>query len=71
MTDTTRVVLLALGIALLVVVLLPLLVMTGMMGAMAGGGMIGRWGPSLVVGLVLLILAVGAVLLAANLRGRR
>jgi hypothetical protein len=81
MSDTTRIVLIALGIALLVVVLLPLLFMTGMMSMM--GGMMGNMmngamgnmmngtmgaGPWVMGGLVLLVVVIGVVLLAAGLR---
>lgn len=77
MTDTTRTVLISVGISLLVVVIVPLLVclsmMIGMDDMMRGNGdMMGRmtgaaWIP---VGLVLLILIVGAVLLRLGIRQR-
>jgi hypothetical protein len=81
MNDTTRIVLIALGIALLVVVLLPLLFMAGMMSMMGGmmsmmNGTIGNmmsgqccgaaaW---LMGGLVLLVVAAGVALLVIGLR---
>jgi len=77
MNDTTRIVLIALGIALLVVVLLPLLFMAGMMG-MVGGMMSGSMGnmmngsmgagPWVMGGLVLLVVAAGVALLVVGLR---
>ena len=69
MNDTTRTILIALGIALLVVVLIPFLFMGGMMASMMGGmtGMMG--GASWVMpSLVLLVLVAGAVLLVTGLR---
>jgi hypothetical protein len=69
MNDSTRTVLIALGVALLVAVLLPLLFMGGMMGAMMGGGQCcGGVAPWLIGGLVLLILVAGGALLALGLR---
>jgi len=81
MNDTTRIVLIALGIALLVAVLLPLLFMAGMMSMMGGmmSMMNGTMGsmmsgqccgavPWVMGGLVLLVLVLGVVLLAAGLR---
>jgi hypothetical protein len=83
MHDTTRIVLIALGIALLVVVLLPLLFMAGMMSMMGGmmGMMNGTMGnmmsgqccgaaPWVMGGLVLLVVVLGVVLLAVGLRRR-
>lgn len=77
MNDTTRIVLIALGIALLVVVLLPLLFMAGMMGMMGGmmsgsmgnimNGSMGA-GPWVMGGLVLLVVAAGVALLLVGLR---
>ena len=69
MNDTTRTVLIALGVALLVVVLLPLLFMGGMMSSMMGG-MMGGSGPWVMAVLVLLVLGVGVALLAVGLRQR-
>jgi hypothetical protein len=69
MNDTTRTILIALGIALLVVVLLPFLFMSGMMASMMGGmtGMMG--GASWVMpSLVLLVLVAGVALLVTGLR---
>jgi hypothetical protein len=72
MSDTARVVLIALGVALVVVILVPALFMGvmmggGMMGYMMNGGMMGgfAW---LVLGLVLVILVAGVALLVAGLR---
>ena len=73
MKDSTRTVLIALGVALLVVVLLPLLFMAGMMGTMMGGmgGMMGNGGAGFVLVLALLVWVVGGVLLVTGTRGRR
>ena len=68
MTDTIRIVLIALGVALLAVVLLPLLFMSGMMGMMMGGGTCCGGAPWLIGGLALLVLIAGAGLLVAGLR---
>ena len=81
MRDTTRIVLIALGIALLVVVLLPLLFMAGMMSMMGGmmSMMNGTMGnmmsgqccgavPWVMGGLVLLVVAAGVALLVIGLR---
>jgi hypothetical protein len=70
MSDTTRVVLIALGVALIVVVLLPFLFMGGMMGAMMGGGMVAGGAPWVMLGLPLLVLLTGTVLLVLGLRRR-
>ncbi len=74
MSDTTRTLLIALGVALLVAVLLPILFMTGMMASMMGGGMMdggmmggGMW---LMAGLVLLVLIAGALFVAVGMRRR-
>jgi hypothetical protein len=66
----TRTILIALGIALLAVIVLPLLFMGVMMGGMmttmmSGGGMMWGWGL-----LAVLILVVGAGLLASGLAHR-
>lgn len=63
-SDTTRTVLIALGVALLAVILLPLLWMSGMMGAMMGGGW---WLMTILLALVLL---TGVVILATGLQRR-
>jgi len=78
MSDTTRIVLIALGVALLVAVLLPLLFMGGMMGAMMGGGMMGGGmmgggqccggAPWVMVGLLVLVVLLGGFLLELGLR---
>ena len=67
MSDTTRMILIALAVALVVVILVPVLFMGGMMGAMMGGGMMsgGAW---VMIGLVLLILVAGGAALTAGLR---
>jgi hypothetical protein len=71
MSDTARMVLIALGAALIVAVLLPLLFMGGMMGTMMGGVMGGdccggsAW---IAGGLTLLALVAGGVLLVLGLR---
>ena len=85
MTDTTRTVLIALGVSLLVVVLVPILVCAGgmatgmsdmnsMMGNMGGmgrtGGMMSGSMPWVMGGLVLVILVAGVVSLVAGLRRR-
>ena len=71
MNDTTRTVLIALGVALLAIILVPLLFMMGMMGAMTGGmgGMMNGdvW---IMGGLVLLILVAGIAFIAIGM-GRR
>ena len=68
MNDTTRTALIALGVVLLVITLVPLLFMAGMMGAMSGGmgGMMngGAW---IMGGLVLLILVAGIVFIAIGM----
>lgn len=73
MHNTTRIVLIALGVALLVVVLIPLLLMAGMMGVMTGGmsGMMNGGGGWMMGGFVLLILAVGIALLSIGVGRRR
>ncbi len=73
MSDTTRVVLISLGSALLVVILVPALFMGammggGMMGAITGGGMMGGGGAWLILALIVLGRLAGGVLLFAGLR---
>lgn len=64
MSDTTRTVLIALGVALIVVALVPLLAATGMMG----GGMMGwTMGGGMMSGWALPILVIGGALLAVGL----
>jgi hypothetical protein len=72
MNNTTRTILIALGIALLVVVLLPFLFMSGMMAGMMSGTMRPMMGGMswVMVALVLLVLLAGVTLLAAGLRHR-
>jgi len=69
-SEHARIGLIALGVALLVVIVLPLLFMGAMMGGMmstmmSGGGM--AWGMGL---LAVLILIVGASLIASGLAHR-
>ena len=73
MDDTNRTVLIALGIALLVVILVPLLFMAGMMGAMTGGmgGMMNGGSAWIIGGLVLLILTAAIALVAIGVGRRR
>ncbi|MHB8577709.1 MAG: hypothetical protein ACYDCQ_20545 [Dehalococcoidia bacterium] len=69
MNDTTQVLLIAIGVAILVVVLLPFLFIGSMMssmGSMMGGGAV--W--LLPLFLVLIVLIAGAALLAVGLRRR-
>jgi hypothetical protein len=85
MTDTTRTVLIALGVSLLAVVLVPLLVCVGGMAAggpdmnsmMGNAGGMGRTGgmmtgstPWVMGSLVLVVLVAGVVSLVAGLRRR-
>ena len=67
MSDNARTILIALGVALIVVILVPALFMGGMMAAMMSGDMMGS-GAWVVLGLVLLILVAGGVVLVASLR---
>lgn len=71
MSETMRTVLIAIGVAILVVVLVPGLLMAGMMASMLGGGMMEGWGAWVTGVLVLLVLVAGAALVAIGLRGRR
>lgn len=73
MNDTTRTVFIALGVALLVIILVPLLFMVGMMGAMTGGmgGMMNGGGAWIMGGLVLLILVASVVSVAIGMGRRR
>ncbi len=68
MSDTTRILLIAIGVALLVITFVPLLFMGGMMGAMMGGQCCAGGAPWVMVSLTLLILLVGGALLVAGLR---
>jgi hypothetical protein len=70
MSDTARTILIALGIALVVVILVPTLFMGGTMGTMMSGGIMGGMGGGawVMVGLVLLILLAGGALLVTALR---
>jgi len=71
-SDTTRTVLIALGVALLVVAVVPFLFMGGMMATMMGGGVMGSGmmggGPWVMGVLVLIVLAGGVILLITGLR---
>ncbi len=72
MNDTTRTILIALGVVLLVIILVPLLFMAGMMGGMMNGnGMMNGGGACVMRGLVLLILVAGMGLLAIGVGRRR
>ena len=73
MTDTARTIVIALGVALIVVILVPALFMGGMMGTMMGGGIMGSMGAMgggawVMLGLVLVILLAGVGLLVSALR---
>lgn len=75
MSETTRTVLIALGVALLVVILVPGLLMTGMMASMMGGGMMGDgmmggWGAWVTGVLVLLVVVAGVAFIAIGVGGR-
>ncbi len=73
MNETARTVLIALGIALLVLIVVPLLVMMGMMGTMTGGmgGMMAGPGTWFMGALVLVVLLAGVALLAIGMRRRQ
>jgi uncharacterized membrane protein len=71
MSETMRMILIALGIALLVVVLVPALFMTGMMASVMGGGMMEGGGAWITGVLVLLVLVAGVALVAIGVGGRR
>jgi len=75
--DTMRMILIALGVALLVAILVPALFMLAMMTAMMGGGMMGSFvtggmmsagPPWVMLALVLLVLIAGGALVAAGVR---
>jgi len=66
MSNAARFVVIGLGLVLLVVLFIPLLLMSGMMGAMMGGGGMG-WGMS---ALALLVLLAGGALVALGMRQR-
>ena len=73
MNETTRTVLIALGVALLVILFVPLLFMAGMMGTMTSGmgGMMNGGGAWLMGGLALLILVVSITLIVIGVGRRR
>lgn len=73
MNDTTRTILIAAGVALLVIVLVPLLFMAGMMGAMTSGmgGMMNGGGGWIMGGGMLLVLVLGILLVVLGLRRPR
>ncbi len=68
MNETTRTILIALGVTLLVIVFVPLLFMAGMMGGMMNGG--AGW---IMASLVVLVLVAGtvAIAIAISIRQRR
>jgi multidrug efflux pump subunit AcrB len=66
MNETTRTVLIALGVTLLVIVFVPLLFMAGMMGGMMNGG--AGW---IMGSLVVLVLVAGTVAIAIGIGQRR
>jgi multidrug efflux pump subunit AcrB len=66
MNETTRTVLIALGVTLLVIVFVPLLFMAGMMGGMMNGG--AGW---IMGSLVVLVLVAGTVVIAIGIGQRR
>lgn len=66
MNETTRTILIALGVTLLVIVFVPLLFMAGMMGGMMIGG--GGW---IMGSLVVLVLVAGIVAIAIGIGRRR
>ena len=68
MSESTKMILIALGAVLLVVAVLPVLFMAGMMGSM--GMMMGGSGAWLTAGLMLLIFVAALVLLAVALSGK-
>ena len=67
MSDNARMILIGLGVALIVVILVPVLFMGGMMAAMMSGDMMGS-GAWVVLGLALLIVVAGGAVLVASLR---
>ena len=69
MSDATRTLLIALGVALVVVILVPTLFMGGMMGTMMNGDVMGG-GAWVMLVLVLAILVAGGALLVTGLRRR-
>ena len=68
MSDARRMVLIALGVALLVVILVPAIFMSSMMSAMLGGGMMGVGSAWVVPGLVVFASLAGGTLLFIGLR---
>ena len=71
-SDTARVILIALGVAILVVVLLPTLFMGGMMSAMMGGTMPGGMGWLAGIWAILLALVgVGLIVVGIRIGARR
>jgi len=67
MSDNARMILIGLGVALIVVILVPVLFMGGMMAAMTSGDMMGS-GAWVVLGLALLIVVAGGAVLVTSLR---
>jgi uncharacterized membrane protein len=70
MSDSARTILIALGVALIVVILVPALFMGGMMGTMMGSGSMGALGGGawVLLGLVLVILLAGVDMLVSAQR---
>jgi hypothetical protein len=68
-SDTTRIILIALGVSILVVVLLPTLFMSGMMAAMMGGTVPGGMGWLAGIWVIVLVL-LGVGLVVAGVRTR-
>ncbi len=73
MSDGARTILIALGVALIVVILVPALFMGGVMGTMMGSGIMGGTGAMgggawVMLGLVPVILLAGVCLLVSALR---
>lgn len=72
MNDTLRMILIALGVAILVLILVPSLVMVGMMTGMSGMNGMGSGDDAwLRVVLVVIVVLIGAALLVIGMRGRR
>jgi len=70
-SGTSRVILIALGVSILVIVLLPTLFMSGMMAAMMGGAMPGGMGWLLGIwAIILVLLGVGLVVVGVRMGSR-
>ena len=71
-SDTARVIVIALGVSILVVVLLPTLFMGGMMSAMMGGTMLGGMGWLAGIWAILLALVgLGLIVVGTRMGSRR